>query len=180
MFTRQFWNPLLMWLQCSCMLEEFQHKNICYDKWINIFCFDMRPSQGKKCLNGMVKIFCSTFLGLQTPLIAALKLVAKDYNFCRLSLNSGESLCWHLEKRSECTENSLTSIAFLFMTSPTSLNSLSLRSKGFWWFHNADVVCYTLHPLGQPACTGLDLVYFQRVFTQPVLHQTARGPPNKC
>lgn len=133
MFTRQFWSPLLMWLQCSCVLEEFQQKNICYDKWINIFCFDMRPSQGKKCLNSMVKIFCSTFLGLQTPLIAVLKSVAKDYNFCRLSLDSVESLCWHLEKRSECTENSLTSITFLFMTSPTSLHCVSPHHSTFTW-----------------------------------------------
>lgn len=57
MSTRQFGDPLLMWLQKSCVLEEFQQKNICYDKWINIFCSDMRPSQGKECLNSIVEIF---------------------------------------------------------------------------------------------------------------------------
>lgn len=93
MSTRQFWDPLLMWLQCSCTLGEFLQKNICSDKWINIFCFDMWPSHGKNCFNSIVKIFCFTFLELQTPLIAVLKLVAKDYNFCRHSLNSVESLC---------------------------------------------------------------------------------------
>ena len=78
----------------------------------------MRPSQGEKSLNSIVKIFCFTFLGLWTPLIAVLKLVAKDYNFCRHSLNSVQSLCWHLEKRLEYTENYFTSRRLLLLKIP--------------------------------------------------------------
>lgn len=38
------------------------------------------------------------------------------------SLNSIGSLCWHLEKRLEYTENSFTSVRLMLMKKPTSLN----------------------------------------------------------
>lgn len=42
--------------------------------------------------------------------------------FYRYSLNSIGSLCWHLEKRLEYTENSFTSIRLMLMKKPTSLD----------------------------------------------------------
>lgn len=166
MSTRKFWDPLLMWLQYSCKLEKFQQKNICYDKWINIFCFDMRPSWGVKKSQQHCQDFLLHILGLWTPLIAVLKLVAKDYNFCRHSLNSAESLCWHLEKRLEYTKNSFTSrrLMLLKIPHPKFCIPITPPSNHFWRFNRTNACSCMFNSLGGHIRSGLGVADFHRVW----------------
>lgn len=124
MSTRQFWDPLLMWLQCSCMLEKFQQKNICYDKWIKILFWRAAFPWKKKKSQQHCQDFLLHISRTLDIFNSCFKIGCQRLQFCRHSLNSVESLCWHLEKRLECSENSLTCIRFLLMKNPTSLGSL--------------------------------------------------------
>lgn len=128
----------------------------------------MRLFQGKKKSQQHCQDFLLHISRTLDTFNSCFKIGSKDYNFCRHSLNSVEGLYWHLEKRLECTENSLTSIRFLLMKKSHIFKFFIPTippSNHFWWFNKTDVGSLAFNSLGEHAYTGLDLTYIHRVCT---------------